>query len=273
MIKFLQKFFNLGKPAIYEEIENPQEPNDINTTWQYKRLRKLSLSYKSDPEAITTFIYLNFNENNKFINACMNQALIDGDEVLFKEIFLRQRFFQHGNSLPYDDILDYSYKALKSDKPNIFEYTVGFFNSQYSSCISYDSDFKVRRIISYIIDNDKFEYLELLKKYQLNNFNSYITEMLDGFNKFPHEKPNQQDIDRIFIVLDKFADNINRKELSKYFYQAKHYYSKKFPDEIIELFDNFDFIKKKNESQKLLDELTNELSISNKPLPKKRIKI
>ena len=276
MIKFLKNFFNLGRPTIYDEIDNPKEPNEINTTWQYKRLRKLSINYASYPEDITNFIYLNFNYKNQFINDCMEQSIKDDDLPLFREIYLYQRKRTVSTILPYDDILDYAYKALKINKNNIFEFLLEFYQSQYSDCVSYNSDFKVRRIMTHIIDNEQPHYFDLLKKYNLTNFTSYITEMLDSASKVPNKKFDIE-IDRLTFVLAKFSDQINKKDLSRYLNSLRSNGNKKslIPEEIIGLFDNLDFVKKKHDSKQLFEELNSELKlVEEKNVPKtKKMKV
>lgn len=271
MIKFLQKFFNLGKKPIYDEIENPKEPNEINTSWPYKRMRKYSV--QNETEEITNLIYLYFNKEENFINACLAQSIIDGDLVLFRELFLRQRSRSVGYSLSCDNILNYAAKALKNDKANVFEYLIDYYHSQYSDCVEYSTEFKVRHLIlNYIIDNNKIEYIDILKEYKLTNFSGYIIEILEDF-KFPYKNFDQKHIERMTFILDTFDEYINKKDLSDYLYRTTKYQNKVFPDEVIELLNNYDFVKKRNEAKKLLDELTDELKPSTEIKKPKKVKV
>jgi hypothetical protein len=271
MIKFLKKFFNLGQPSIYDEIDNPKEPNEINTSWPYKRMRKYSA--KNEIEEITNLVYLYFNEEKDLINGCLEQSIVDGDLVLFRELFLRQRRRSVGYSLTCDNILDYAAKALKNDKANVFEYLIDYYHSQYSDCVEYSTEFKVRHLLlNYIIENKKTDYFDILKKYKLMNFSGYITEILEDF-KFPYRDFGQQNIERITFILTTLDEYVDKKDLSGYIYRATTYHKKVFPPAVMELFDNFDFVKKRNESKKLAEELNDELKPSTELKKPKKLKV
>ena len=286
MIKFLKKFFKLGQDPIYDEIENPKEPNEINTSPLYKQLRKYSFNNNINDINYLVLVYFNdfyskvtdileysdSNDAHKFINGCKEQALIDGDLILFRELFLSQRITGSAG-LTYDDILDYGYKALELNKKDIFEYLISFHHSEYSECASFNYDVKVMNIIDHIIDNNKIEYFDILKEYQLTEFTPYITSKLENYNSFSSKENIAKNIERITFVLDKFSESINNQKLCSFLHRATTYQKKVFPPEVMELFDNFEFVKKRNESKKLLDELTEELKPSIEVKKPKKLKV
>lgn len=204
MIKFLKNFFKLGKPSIYDEIENPKDPNEINTSTLYKQMRKYSA--QNQTEEITSLIYIYSYKTEKFINGCKEQAIIDGDLILFKELFLRQRKHSFGINLMTDNILNYALKAFKQDKTNVFEYLIDYYHSQYSNCISYSNEYKVRNLIDNICENHGDKYLKILKEYNLN-FNEYIESILEHY---PNEKSS---INKILFLCDNFPHEINKEKL------------------------------------------------------------
>jgi hypothetical protein len=73
--------------------------------------------------------------------------------------------------------------------------------------------------------------------------------------------------------LDKFNEYIDKKDLSRYFHYSTSYRNKNFPPEILEVFENFDFVKKKIESKKLFEELSDELTPPTQVVKPKRLKI
>lgn len=287
MIKFLKKFFNLGKDPIHDEIENPKEPNEINTSLLYKSLRKCSVKHDSKELNYLILVYLNDfysqvkntleylspNDADNFINGCKEESLKDGDLVLFRELFLSQRKYGNNGGLSYDDILDYGYKALELNKKDIFEYLIGFHHSEYSECASFNYDVKVVKIIDNIIDNNKLQYFDILKEYKLMEFTPYLTSKLENYNSFSSKENITKNIERITFVLDKFSESINQQKLSSFLHRATRYQKKVFPPEVMELFDNFEFVKKRNESKKLLDELTEELKPSVEVKKSKKLKV
>jgi hypothetical protein len=261
MLKLFKKFLKLGNSSSEIKDENI---NAINSSWQYKKLSELSL--KNNIKSINDFIYFKLNKREDLLNDYMDQSIIDGDLVLFKGIFLNRRKFNIGTTLSTDDMLHYARKACKQDKENIFEYIIEFYHSTYSGCCSYDSDFQVKILIDDIIDLKKLKYFEILEKYDLTNFNTYISSSIESSNKIGRIEPSE--INRIAFLMEEFPNKINKEDLLK---EANSY--KNTSQKLIELIENYWFFQKKHESKKLFEELNNEFEKPLKEPNKKRQKL
>lgn len=213
MIKFLKKFFNLGKTPLQVLIENPVEPNSINTSWQYKRLRRCSVENKI--EDINNFLSLQFNYQPKFLNDFITQSIIDGDLILFKEIFLHQRRNRVESGLGSDNMLDYAQEAFKHNKANIFEYLIDYYHSKYSKASSYSVNNKFISLLELMIDSNQTKHFETLNKYKLTPFDGYIQAVIDYCSELSNQNIDDE-LRRINFIVDNFPKKINKDRLFYY---------------------------------------------------------
>jgi hypothetical protein len=234
MIKFFKDFFNLGKTPLQDSIENPVEPNSINTSWQYQQLRKYSIKNKTDD--INNFLSLKFNYLPKFFNDCMNQSIIDGDLILFKEMFLHQRKNRIDSGVDLDNMLDYAKEAYKHDKAHIFEYLIEYYHSQYSETSTYSINHKFINLLTKMIDSNRSDHFDILKKYNLTPFDSYIEGVIDYCSELPIYESIYDEAKRIKFICNNFPKEINNNDLFLYAcYGGCHNKPNK---ELVELFVN-----------------------------------
>lgn len=215
MMKFLFGWLAFDSPQtdnLLDSIKYPKEPNKINTSGIYKKLRIYSV--RGDTVRIQNIIDELYFSHKPFLNECFIQSIIDNDQTLFKMIFEHKHQLAWMSSLDTDKVLSYAAKAMKYDRKEIFEYLLLQHQSSYSTCVSYGRDYNARNLLEKVLIRKNFDYLELLKKYDLANFTSYVEEIMVAESKFSSRTTVwNEKINTIKTILEHCSEHINTNKV------------------------------------------------------------